>query len=106
MTKRHSKRLFGLLPEPAKVFNWKLRDIKDLDKLELIYISEQWHYYIPMCRMIIEYGEFEFFRDLLIYLKHHFSGFDDSEAKIDSVYDRFIEIYFDKCFYLFNPELA
>lgn len=93
MNKRHSKRLAGLLPKPAKVFSWKLRDIKDLDKLELIYICNQWHEFIPMCMMIREYGEFEFFRDLLIYLRHNFSG---REETIHATYWHFYEYYFEK----------
>lgn len=102
MNKRHSKRLAGLLPKPAKVFSWKLRDIKDLDKLELIYICNQWHEFIPMCTMIREYGEFEFFRDLLIYLNHNFSGQKQKELMVHSHYEHFQDIYFNK----YNIEIA
>lgn len=101
MMKRHSKRLAGLLPKPAKVFSWKLRDIKDLDKLELIYICNQWQEYVPMCTMIREYGEFEFFRDLLIYLRHNSSGLKDIDTIVHSYYEHFQDIYFNK----YNIEL-
>lgn len=102
MNKRHSKRLAGLLPKPAKVFSWKLRDMKDLDKLELIYICDQWHEHITMVNLIREYGEFEFFRDLLIYLRHHSSGFPEPDKRVTSYYEHFQEIYYDK----FNIELV
>lgn len=98
MNKRHSKRLQGLLPKPAKVFSWKFKDIKDIEKLELIWICDKWHEYGTMCILIKEYGEFEFFRDLLIYLRSISYGLSKecADINIDSYYEHFQTYYYEK----------
>lgn len=98
MSKRHASRLQGLLPRPAKAFSWKLRDIKDLDKLELIWICDFWHEYGTMCTLIKEYGEFEFFRDLLIYVRHNSTGLkrEHADLHVSATFDHFKEYYFEK----------
>jgi len=48
-----------------------LSDIKDLDKLEEIFLNYTKRNYITMCNGITDYGAADFFTDFFVFLNNH-----------------------------------
>ena len=67
-----------------------LSNIKDLDKLEEIFLNYINRDYIKMCNGITEYGEIEFLTDFFLFLNNHkfSSGFKkDTPRHIYQLYN-------------------
>jgi hypothetical protein len=76
----------------------ELKSIKD-SKL----LIEAYAYYLTgkfflMAKTINKYGEFDFFKDLFVYLKHHYQ----SEAYKDSIFENVMDQYFQQQDFLRN----
>ncbi len=84
------KRLSELLKThtPAKAIT--LNSIKDYAKFEDIYENYLTKRWFTMCNQIREYGEFEFFRDILVFCRHRYK----SEQYRHDIYWHLYELYF------------
>lgn len=68
----------------------ELGKIRDFHALLGVYGEYLQGHFFLMSKGIKRYDEFEFFRDLLIYLRHHYQN----ESYKHEVYENVMEIYF------------
>lgn len=85
---KKSKKLSEVI-RPAKVIN--LSHIKNYEKIQTIYDEYLQQNFFTVASNIKPYGEFRFFLDLLIYLRHKYR----SEHHRHYVYDHFVELYYE-----------
>lgn len=68
----------------------ELKGINDQKELMVVYLYYLMGNFFLMSKGIKKYGEFVFFKDLFVYLKHHYQN-DDYK---DNVYRDIMEYYF------------
>jgi hypothetical protein len=85
-----NKRLTNLLFDKGTPLT--LSSIADFDKLHSIYLSYLQGHFITVCNGINSYGEFNFFKDILIYLSERYK----SDHYKSTTYNYLVYLYFDK----------
>jgi hypothetical protein len=85
-----NKKLSGLLFDKGTPLT--LSSIDDFDKIHAIYLSYLQGHFITVCNGIYNYGDFQFFKDILIYLSERYK----SDHYQSTTYNYLVYLYFDE----------